>query len=85
MLENKNFHTHPDILSHEQLQSLSGYEQSARICEWLETNEIPYVIGKSGRVSTSLMAYNQALGVTYNIIYKSDLDVQDEQMEIEAV
>lgn len=85
MAERDSNHTHAEMLNHEQLQLLSGYEQPARIREWLESMGIPYLIGKGGRVCTTVMAVNKAFGITFNITYNSNLDTDEENIEIEAV
>ena len=76
---------HPEFLTHEQLQSLSGYRRTAEICKWLESYGILYTEGKGGRVCTSVMAFNQALGVNHNLIFSSVSSHDDTKVEVEAI
>lgn len=76
-------HTHSEMLNQEQLQLLSGYEQPAKIREWLDSMGIRYLIGKGGRVCTTVRAINHAFGVNPDIYYSLKPDT-DEQIEIEA-
>ncbi len=51
------------ILTEDDLKEASGYKDRAQIRAWLARNRIPFTTGNRGRLSTSIDAFNQALGI----------------------
>lgn len=68
-----------EILSHRELEHLTGYKSNKRILNWLVINRIPYLISGDGRpmVNRDALAYrmgsptakaesNQIIGLDFN-------------------
>lgn len=51
---------HPELVTEEQLQELSGYRRRKDLRDWLDRNGVWHLEGKDGRIGTTVAALNRA-------------------------
>ena len=55
---------HAQLIDYETLQYHVGGSTPAEVCARLRSAGVPFLLGKRGRPFTTLLALNQAMGVT---------------------
>jgi hypothetical protein len=55
-----------EILSHNELQSLTGYKSNKRIIKWLNSNRIPFLCSGEGRPLVHRQALAYLMGAPVN-------------------